>query len=268
MACWGSPPATSAAMPGSSVHPFLLAEKPVDVVQPRTRQDALHAHAAVLRTQEGVEPYLPLVARREIDVPPLRGERDVPGAGVDQKPLPQPRPRGEDRHVPPRVGPPLLEHRPVRLPQEREGGSGRLEVVDEVRLAHSQDPAQGRLIHLPVEIRKLAAAVLDGPGHSDARPLHGSFPAQEVAQDRIETRVLPAPVGGHPIAEEASPFPPVEREAGLRTADVPRKDHPAEALFSRLSTAARSFRYESRKLFTPSSSRRAQTSSIPVSISA
>jgi hypothetical protein len=29
-------------------HPFLFAEIPVDVVQPRTRQDTLHAHAAVL----------------------------------------------------------------------------------------------------------------------------------------------------------------------------------------------------------------------------
>ena len=51
-------------------HPFLFAEKPVDVVQPRTRQDALHARAAVLRPQEGVEPHLPVVARREVDVPP------------------------------------------------------------------------------------------------------------------------------------------------------------------------------------------------------
>jgi len=123
-------------------HPFRIAEKPVDVVQPRTRQDALHAHAAVLRPQEGVEPHLPRVARREIYVPPLRGEREIPGAGADEKPLPQSRSRREDRHGPLRVGLSLLDHRPVRFLQERKRGRGRLQVVDEVRLAHPQGPAQ------------------------------------------------------------------------------------------------------------------------------
>src|SRR5512135_873119 len=130
----------------------------------------------------------------------------------------------------------------VPLLQEREKRRSRLQVVDEVRLAYPQGPAQGLLVDLPVEIRQPAAAALDGPGHSDARPLDGAPPAQEVAQDRIEIRVLPAPVGGHPVAEKASRPLTVKREGGLRPPDVSREDHPARAAFSRPSIAARSFR--------------------------
>src|SRR5271166_6823428 len=136
-----------------------IAQKFVNVVKPRPREHALPARMTELLVQPQEQLAFDLVARREVTMTSLAGERAMIFAVPIKSRLAESGARGNHRLIADSVGRTGIEHGEIFFRQRRDSECVSFEIVDE---AQGRDPGRLRQqprIDDPREVRRFRASV-------------------------------------------------------------------------------------------------------------
>jgi len=188
--------------------------------------------------QKGKEGILLRVGRREVGMPPLRGDSPVTLPVPDREGLAEARPRRDDGPVCEAGGRALPNAGEIRPAQERQGRGGGLDVVEQRHRSDAERLPDAAAVDDPRQVCDLRASLQHRPGHGQDR-LGCRAPrlAEEMPGGFLQAVEIGTAVDGLRQGPTRPALPGEETEADLGAADVTGQQH-ASSSFAVIPAAA------------------------------